>query len=347
MEKVTNDNLITPIQKRGRGRPRKNQIINEIDKNKKNKNINEQKIIFKEIKKDDDEIILHLPISFKDLSLSKENTVFEKKTSDISNENNNSNIFTINDINSETNSDSYNDDSNNEIDNTILKELKLKNKELEKIINKLENKVNEYKLLINDNNIGINSRVVSKMKIEFISILNGKSIIIEKTDIACWWCTYNFDTVPCFIPDKYYDNKYYVFGCFCCFECAAAYNLNSGDSYMWNRYSLLRKLYNISHDNNDEILVAPPREVFEKFGGPLSHNEFRKNCIKCTKEYRFIMPPMASIIPLIEEGHTDSTKVNISLADLNKKSILKRTKPLPNVKNNLFETLGIKESTKK
>jgi hypothetical protein len=55
---------------------------------------------------------------------------------------------------------------------------------------------------------------------------------------------------------------------------------------------------------------------------------------------------MTSIVPLIEEGNSDNTKVNISLADLNKKNILKRSKPLPNTKNTLFKTLGIKQSKK-
>lgn len=344
MEKTSNENQNNLIQKRGRGRPRKNQIVNETDKNKKSKNVNEPKIICKEIKKDDDEIILHLPISFKDITSSNENNIFEKKIKEALNENN-TNIFTINDINSDTGSEN----SDYGVDNLIIQELKQKIKEQEKIIINLENDIENYKSIMSENFNGINSRKVSKMNIEFINIENGKSIIIEKTDIACWWCTYNFDSVPCFIPDKFYENKYYVFGCFCSFECAAAYNLNSKDSYIWNRYSLLKRLYNILYDNNEEISIspAPPREVFKKFGGPLSYEEFRKNCKKCTKEYRFIMPPMAPIIPMIEEGYVDSTKVNISLADLNKKNILKRTKPLPNVKNNLFETLCIKETPKK
>src|SRR5579885_2541270 len=107
MEKVSNENLINPVQKRGRGRPRKNQIINETEKNKKNKNTNEPKIILKDTKKDDDEIILHLPISLKDIATFHENTIFEKgkgQITDTSNENN-TNIFTINDINSDTNSE--------------------------------------------------------------------------------------------------------------------------------------------------------------------------------------------------------------------------------------------------
>jgi hypothetical protein len=181
------------------------------------------------------------------------------------------------------------------------------------------------------------------MTLDFVHSQDGQTIIEEKTDIACWWCTYNFDTIPCFVPEKFYNNKYHVFGCFCSYNCAASYCLGMTDSFTWNRYGLLKKLYNTVYGNTESITIAPPREAFRKFGGTLSYEDYRKNCVRGSKEYRFIMPPMTSIVPLIEEGNTDVTKVNISLAEINKKTMLRRTKPLPSVRNNLFETLGIKE----
>lgn len=332
------DTKIIIQQKRGRGRPRKNQVMSDIDKIKKDKQINSIKKYAKEIidNDHDDEIILHLPITYKDITTIKNNnTLFDKKTDSSSNKQD-TNIFTINDINSEPNSDSENND------------LKKKIFEQTQIIKNLEKELSNYKNLLTDNSAqGVNNRKVTKMNMELIDTKTGAPIICEKTDIVCWWCTYNFDTVPCFLPEKFIDNKFYVFGCFCTFNCAAAYNLNLNDSYIWNRYSLLKKLYYLIFKINDDIHIAPPREIFKKFGGPLSYEDFKKNCAKCLKEYRFIMPPMTSIIPLIEESYSDNTKVNISLADLNKKnSILKRTKPLPNSKNTLFETLGIKETNK-
>ena len=326
--------------KRGRGRPRKNQTISDIDKNKKNKIIQTSKPIQKNIvnKEPDEEIILHLPISFKDFNNLKNtnNSIFENKTTTSSGNNQDNNIFTINDINSDSS-----DNSNYDV---IVHDLKHKIKEQEKFINTLQKEVTDCKLLLNeDNSNGVNNRKVSKMNLNLIETNTGQPLIVEKTNIACWWCTYNFDTLPCFIPEKIVNDKYYVFGCFCSYNCAASYNLKMEDSYIWNRYSLLKKLYNIIHNTNDDITIAPPREVFTKFGGTLAYEEYRKNCKKNTKEYRFIMPPMTSIVPLIEEGCNDVTKVSVSLADLNKKNILRRTKPLPNVKNTLFETLGIKE----
>jgi hypothetical protein len=345
MDKIGNDSSLNQNLKRGRGRPRKNQIVSDLEKNRKlqsnTQNITEQKIIFKETKKEDDEIILHLPISLKDIIVS-DTPVHEHQKDEPSSNEYNTNIFTINDMNSDTESEETN------ADNLIVGELKQKIKMLEKKVCSLQSELDEYKSQASENIYnGINGRKVTKMNIEFISTQDGTTVVTEKTDIACWWCTYNFDTMPCFLPDKYYDNKFYVFGCFCSFECAAAYNLNSGDSYMWNRYSLLKRLYSAIHKHtqeHEEISIAPPREAFKKFGGVLSHDEFRKNCKQIKKEYRFVMPPLAPITPFIEEGmHTDSTKINITLADLNKKGAIKRSKPLPSTKNNLFETFGLKE----
>ena len=343
------------MTKRGRGRPRKNQVMVDIDKNKKNKIVQITKPTQKNIinKEPDEEIILHLPISLKDLNTLKQTngtatanatstSVFEHKTTTSSNNNNlNPNIFTINDINS----DSDTDNSNYENNNIIISDLKQKIKNQEKLISGLQKEVSEYKSLFSENiTNGINSRKVSKMNLNLIETNTGKSLVAEQTNIACWWCTHNFDTMPCFIPEKIINETYYVFGCFCSYNCAASYNLKMEDSYVWNRYSLLKKLYSLIYKTDNDISLAPPREVFSKFGGLLSYEEYKKNNKKCMKEYRFIMPPMTSIVPLIEEGCVDSTKVNVSLADLNKKNILRRNKPLPGVKNTLFETLGIKEN---
>ncbi|ARF11219.1 hypothetical protein Klosneuvirus_1_76 [Klosneuvirus KNV1] len=332
---TSTDNLNNKQFKRGRGRPRKNQIINYGDSGK-----NKQKV--KIISSNDEEpIILQLPISLKEFHTLKNNTIFEKesKTNDETPEQ--ANIFTINDIDNDSNSGS----SLYESDNLFVYELKKKIKDQEGTIKSLEKELNNYKDILNDSNNGLNNRKVSKMNINFINSNNGQQIIVEKTNIACWYCSYNFDTIPCFIPEKFYNDKYYVFGCFCTYNCAASYNLKMDDSAMWYRYSLLKKLYNTLYNNNNEISLAPPREAFDKFGGPLKYEDYLKNSIKCLKEFRFIMPPMTSIVPLVEEHNgLDSSKVNISLADLNKKKNVVRSKPLPNMKNTLLETLVFKES---
>jgi hypothetical protein len=174
------------------------------------------------------------------------------------------------------------------------------------------------------------------MDIDLISVKDGKSLVVDKTDIACWWCTCNFNTPPCFIPEKVVENTYHVFGCFCSFNCAAAYNVSIDDYKVWDRYSLIKKLYNNIYNNNNEILVAPPRESLNKFGGPLTIEQFRRNNQIVKKKYRMIMPPMVSIVPYIEESYVDNSKFKkLKIMNSEDDFVLKRSKPLPNTKNTL------------
>lgn len=341
-------NSAKPI-KRGRGRPRKNQIQTNNKSNKSNIGTGtgtgtgtDGGIVLTTTnqKEVDDEIILHLPLSLKDIK----KDISLKKSNDQENIQD-TNIFTINDIHSDSNGSC-------EINDAYIYDLKEKIKEQEKSIKNLLKELDEYKSLVSGNEDygendlnqvnGTNNKKVTKMDIKLIDCKTGNPVIVEKTDIACWWCSYNFDNPPCFLPENYVNNTFYVFGCFCTFNCAITYNLNINDSSVWNRYSLLKKLYSLIYKTECNISLAPPREVFDKFGGILKYENYRKTCNKNMKEYRFIMPPMTSIIPLIEEGCTDNTKVNISLADINRRTSLRRTKPLPNTKNALFETFGIK-----
>ncbi len=104
----------------------------------------------------------------------------------------------------------------------------------------------------------------------------------------------------------------------------------------------MKKLYNKIHNKNEDIPLAPDRETLKKFGGPLTIEEFRLNNNICEKEYRFIMPPMISIIPYIEESFKDNMKFRkIKSFGSDDNLVLKRSKPLPNSKNNLMDTLGI------
>ena len=43
---------------------------------------------------------------------------------------------------------------------------------------------------------------------------------------ACFWCTYDFDNPPVYIPKHFIKDSYHVYGCFCSPECAAAYLMN-------------------------------------------------------------------------------------------------------------------------
>ena len=320
--------------KRKRGRPRKTQYMEESnDKKKRGRKPKQNTKKFCNLDYDnlEEEIILRLPISFKDIKQYCEVDTKDNKNSSSPGIDNN--IFTINDLS--YNQSSSSEDSINDKNKDYLSRLNIQ----EQKIRSLESELSEYKNLLNDDlHTGLNDVRVLRMNLDLVNIKNGETVITEKTDIACWWCTYNFDNLPCFIPEKYYDEKYFVFGCFCSFNCAAAYNVNMNDYKIWDRYSLLKRLYNQIHQTEEEITLAPPREALHKFGGFLTIENFRKTLKKCDKEYRFIMPPMISIVPLIEESLRDQYRLRkIRNTESEDKIVLKRTKPLPSTKNTLLE----------
>ena len=159
-------------------------------------------------------------------------------------------------------------------------------------------------------------RNITDIMFEFIDSNNRKEWPI-KTSIYCWWCCHPFDTPPCAIPKKYEQGIFYLYGCFCSFNCAAAHNFDKKCDNMWESYSLLhlliKKMYNKKYK---KIIPSPPREALKIFGGVLTIKKYRKNLISNDILYRIIIPPMISIVPKLEEN-----KINIDLIKNRKKYI--------------------------
>tara|TARA_B110001469_G_C9598897_1_gene297503 strand:+ start:68 stop:1153 length:1086 start_codon:yes stop_codon:yes gene_type:complete len=125
-----------------------------------------------------------------------------------------------------------------------------------------------------------------------------------RTDISCWWCCHSFESVPIGLPNKCVKSKFSVIGCFCSFNCAAAYNNSMNDNHEWERESLLKHLQRkMCNMPAARIIPAPDKEVLMAFGGTVSISDYRDNLKCCKKQYRLVMPPMLSIIPQIEEVH--------------------------------------------
>lgn len=119
------------------------------------------------------------------------------------------------------------------------------------------------------------------------------------TDIKCWWCCYNFDNPPFGIPIKYENDTFYVYGCFCSFNCSLSYNFNSNIDKKWERAGLIKLLYNKTFNTEKELNYAPNRECLKDFGGYMSIKEFRLKNENIN--YNINFPPMLSIIPQMEE----------------------------------------------
>ena len=311
-----------------RGRPRKNLYLEKSNKQYERK----------EITNDEKDIILHLPVFLgKNKKIQEKELENKKDTSnEIENESDDESISSVSEDVSINSSDSDINDNNSSDEVNYKKLYKVQideNKKKDLIIKKLKDELDKK----TSSNI-FDSDVQKDLKTHIINlnlIDNNTNKVIEakKTDLNCWLDTCPINDYSYFLPEKYYMGKFYVFGCFCSKECAASYNLNMNDYKVMGRFALLQKLYGPIKK------LAPPKEILTKFGGIVDIDKYRKNFETCDKEYRLNLPPMVLLNHIIDEVTIEKnekdnfTKSNVGT--FNKKK-------LPMVKNNLFNTMGIK-----
>lgn len=109
---------------------------------------------------------------------------------------------------------------------------------------------------------------------DYLEIFKGKINI----NSACWWCTYEFDSLPVCAPIKYNSQKnlFEVHGFFCSFSCAKAHVLHKKSPYI--DPALITLLNKRLTGRMDKIIVAPAIQNLEKYGGHLSIEEYRERC---------------------------------------------------------------------
>ena len=269
-----------------RGRPRKNTIPKKIDK----------KLSFNndEINREE-EIILHLKLVSDDESVTEteENNFFSLNDSD-------NQDFDLNSSNFNKVSGS---DKKLEIED-LFKELEKK----EVLIKQLTEKVN-YMNTYGSFHKSDKKEIITKYKNMNLINIHGNSITIpENTNIKCWHCANSFDNPPCFIPDRYINNIFHVFGNFCSFNCAASYNWNYlNDSRVKQRHSLILIMFHKIFGKKKELTFAPKKELLNDFmEDGLTIEEYRHNFNIISKEYNLKLPPM---IPLIYEMEIKSKDI--------------------------------------
>jgi hypothetical protein len=177
---------------------------------------------------------------------------------------------------------------------------------------------------------------------QVVHCMNGK--VVKKVEpkegeSVCWWCCHKFDTLPIGLPEKYDKGEFQLYGHFCSFNCAHAYNVHQNDFKIWERYSLLhlyhKKVFPQSTSlGSTRIMPAPPRQALQMFGGELTIEQFRHQNSSIAKEYRYMLPPYVPANGMIEEIHKTVNKLP---ASTNLK--LKRNKPLPGINNNLLQLM--------
>jgi len=231
-------------------------------------------------------------------------------------------------------SDTLYDNSSNHTNNNCVCE---KCNSYENHINKLENEIKNLKNGIIYNSSNFNKKIYES-KVNFYD--KGANKWEHQTDIACWWCCHNFDNIPLGIPEFINKDHFYLFGCFCSFNCMMAYNMDLNDYKIWDRQSNIYQMKNrIDPDNKIIIQPAPPRQTLKMFGGPLDISEYRESFFLLNKEYRYFFPPMISIVGLIEE---DNRLMNSEIK-INKnynQPYVRRSKPLQNSNNKLLNMIS-------
>lgn len=262
-------------------------------------------------------IILHLKCCFKDLQtyLLQDNEItsyhFQSTNQlkyDIINDNNNCNFLNKLEKTMTDNNDNYNNTNYDE--DKIVKE-----NDTREIWKKL--KVLEYDLHVNN-------------------ISDKKS--------ACFWCTYEFDNPPVYIPKHFIKDSYHVYGCFCSPECGTAYLMqeNIDSSSKFERYHLMNHIYSKIYDYKKNIKPAPnPYYMLEKYYGNLSIQEYR-SLLRNERLFLVVDKPLTRILPELHEDNDDFI-INNKIIPSNTYQIKKKLQRKVTKNNILSERFGLSQ----
>jgi hypothetical protein len=124
---------------------------------------------------------------------------------------------------------------------------------------------------------------------------------------ACFWCTYEFDNPPIYIPKHFIKDSYHVYGCFCSPECATAHLMeeNIDSSSKFERYHLINHVYSKIYDYKKNIKPAPnPFYLLDKYYGNLSIQEYR-SLLRNERLFLVVDKPLTRILPELHEDNDD------------------------------------------
>ena len=160
---------------------------------------------------------------------------------------------------------------------------------------------------------------------------------------ACFWCTYEFDNPPIYIPKHYIKETYHVYGCFCSPECATAYLMeeNIDSSSKFERYHLINHIYSKIYDYKKNIKPAPnPYYMLEKYYGNLNIQEYR-SLLKNERLFLVVDKPLTRILPELHEDNDDFI-INNKIIPSNTFQIKKKLQRKHQTKNNILtEKFGL------
>jgi hypothetical protein len=143
-------------------------------------------------------------------------------------------------------------------------------------------------------------------KLKRLKINLYKNTLNEKKS-ACFWCTYPFDNLVCYIPKYEMDGNLNGYGSFCRPECAVAYLMKEtiDDSAKFERYQLLNRIYSKVYNYKKNIKPAPnPYYLLDKYYGNLSIQEYRK-LLRSEHMLLVIDKPLTRILPELHEDNEE------------------------------------------
>jgi hypothetical protein len=163
---------------------------------------------------------------------------------------------------------------------------------------------------------------------------------------ACFWCTYEFDNPPIYIPKHYIKDSYQVYGCFCSPECAVAHLMeeNIDSSTKFERYHLLNHIYAKVYDYKKNIKPAPNAYyMLDKYYGNLSIQEYR-SLLRNERFFLIVDKPLTRILPELHEDNEDHI-INNKIIPSNNFHIKKKLQRKPQSKNNILnEKFGMQNA---
>lgn len=180
---------------------------------------------------------------------------------------------------------------------------------------------------------------------------HGLMEVPETTEVACFWCTHQFEGRPVFIP---YDEKkgtWHVYGNFCSPECALAHCLDEKEdtNMRWEKVALLHRLY--ASVVGGRIYPAPSRLLLKTFGGSLSIEDYRSTIRKRSVRVDIHYPPMVSLLATMDTKPIDfyETTIHKTFVPLNTERVkkveeglrLKRSKPLKDRESTLDACMNL------
>ena len=144
------------------------------------------------------------------------------------------------------------------------------------------------------------------LKLKNLRIQFFKNTLHNKKS-ACFWCTYDFDSPPCYIPKQEMDTTIIGYGSFCRPECAVGYLMKESldDSTKFERYNLLNRIYSKAYGFKKNIKPAPsPYYLLDKFYGSLTIQEYRK-LLNSNHMMLVLEKPMTRILPELHEDNEE------------------------------------------